>query len=289
MRNNAFLIVDKDEDMTSTHVDNLIKRKLKADKIGHLGTLDPFASGLLLLGINDACKLFPLIEEEKKTYVAKAVLGKKTDTLDRTGKVIFEEKIKPLSEEKISSVFSSFIGRSKQTPPKFSACHIDGKRAYQLARDNVDFKLKEKDIDVYKLTCLSFDESSITFKATVSKGCYIRVLAEDILAKLDNICYLKSLRREKIGDISLKNSVKVDDTIEKIFSSMISIDDMFPFIRCIDLQDDKVEKKVMNGNPLKREEINVDTQYIFFKKDGLIISLYQKKDALYHPFCKLNY
>ena len=272
----GFLLIDKDVSLTSNDVDYKVKRIFNTKKVGHLGTLDPFATGLLIIGINEATKLFKVIDEEKKTYVAKLVLNKETDTLDNTGKIINIVDRKEIAEEEILDVFNSMLGKNKQIPPKYSAVHVNGKRAYELARNNVDFKLLEKEIYIYDIKLLDYKNDEITFKTTVSKGCYIRQLGLDIAKKLNTVGYLNYLRREEIGKYKVSDAKKINDVD---FSSLIKIEDMFKDIKRIDVQNDKLLKLIKNGNVLK---LDYKEETIFFKHDGALIALYKKQDDIYH-------
>ena len=272
----GFLLIDKDVSLTSNDVDYKVKRIFNTKKVGHLGTLDPFATGLLIIGINEATKLFKVIDEEKKTYVAKLVLNKGTDTLDNTGKIINIVDRKEIAEEEILDVFNSMLGKNKQIPPKYSAVHVNGKRAYELARNNVDFKLLEKEIYIYDIKLLDYKNDEITFKTTVSKGCYIRQLGLDIAKKLNTVGYLNYLRREEIGKYKVSDAKKINDVD---FSSLIKIEDMFKDIKRIDVQNDKLLKLIKNGNVLK---LDYKEETIFFKHDDALIALYKKQDDIYH-------
>ncbi len=272
----GFLLIDKDVSLTSNDVDYKVKRIFNTKKVGHLGTLDPFATGLLIIGINEATKLFKVIDEEKKTYVAKLVLNKETDTLDNTGKIINIVDRKEIAEEEILDVFNSMLGKNKQIPPKYSAVHVNGKRAYELARNNVDFKLLEKEIYIYDIKLLDYKNDEITFKTTVSKGCYIRQLGLDIAKKLNTVGYLNYLRREEIGKYKVSDAKKINDVD---FSSLIKIEDMFKDIKRIDVQNDKLLKLIKNGNVLK---LDYKEETIFFKHGDALIALYKKQDDIYH-------
>lgn len=278
----GFLLIDKDVSLTSNDVDYKVKRIFNTKKVGHLGTLDPFATGLLIIGVNEATKLFKVIDEEKKSYVATLVLNKETDTLDNTGKIINIVDKKEITEEEILNVFNNMLGKNKQIPPKYSAVHVNGKRAYELARNNVDFKLLEKEIYIYDIKLLNYKNDEITFKTTVSKGCYIRQLGLDIAKKLNTVGYLNYLRREEIGKYKVSDAKKINDIN---FSSLIKIEDMFKGIKKIDIHNDRLLKLVKNGNILK---LDYKEEMIFFKYDDTLIALYKKQDDKYHLVCLLR-
>lgn len=267
----GFLLIDKDASMTSQAVDREVKHRLEEKKVGHLGTLDPFATGLLIIGVGDATKLFPLLEEEKKTYLATLKLGSITDTLDPTGKILEEKKITPFDREKAEKAFRSFLGKQKQIPPKFSAVHINGKRAYQLAIKDLPVEIREKDIEIYDLSLISLSENTITFRATVSKGTYIRSLGRDIANRLSNLGYLISLRREKIGEFDVRDASQLKDISD---SSLISFQKMTGF-PTIQIPDGRILEKARNGNPLRLADQN--QPYVFLADEKNTIALYRKE------------
>ena len=215
MDKSGLLFIDKEEGMTSRFVDNRIGKLFGTRKVGHLGTLDPFATGLLIVGINKGTKFFPYLCEERKTYEASLVLGKKTSTGDKDG-VILEEKPIPLLEEgQIEGVLQSFLGKSYQTPPMTSAIKIDGKPLYQYAHQNITIERKEREIEIYTIKPLSFDGKRLLFETSVREGTYIRTLGEDIASRLGTCGYLAALRRLVDANIDVSKAKKISDITEK--------------------------------------------------------------------------
>lgn len=259
-------------------VDRLVKTNLQEKKVGHLGTLDPFATGLLIIGVGDATKLFTLIEEDKKTYVATLYLGKSTDTFDYLGKTLEEKEIVSFTKDDILKVFSSFLGKQKQMPPKYSAKHVNGIRAYTLAANNKEVNLEPQEIEIYSLDLISYDSKSITFKACVSKGTYIRTLGVDIASKLNNLGYLSKLRRESIGNYNASDAIQIDDIND---SNLIPIENFFNF-KNIEITDEKEKKWFLNGT--QHTFKNENDEYLFIKIDNRIIALY-KKEKDHHYIC----
>lgn len=231
--------------MTSRFIDNRIGKLFGTRKVGHLGTLDPFATGLLIVGINKGTKFFPYLPEEKKTYKATLVLGKKTSTGDKEGEVLLEKEVPILDESKINEALQSFLGKSLQTPPLYSAIKIDGKPLYKYARENKTVERKEREIEIYSLKLLSFEEKRLTFEAVVKKGTYIRVLGEDIAAKLGTCGHLESLRRLEDAGISLSQAKHLSDITEE------DIHDPTPFLKMPTYQLSPLEwKGVFNGRKI---------------------------------------
>lgn len=278
----GFLIIDKDENKTSNQIDYSIKRIFNTKKVGHLGTLDPFASGILIVAINYATKLFPLLEDNKKTYLATIVFNKETDTLDRTGTLINEKDVS-IQKEELVKVLKSFLGESKQVPPKYSAVHVGGKRAYLLARENIDFEIQPKDIFVYDIKLISFKDNIAEVLMTVSKGTYIRKLAYDIAVKLNTVSYLSSLKRVEFGNININDAIKIDDLKQE---NLLPVNYFFKDIKVIDINSPLLLKLIKNGNVFSFDS---NEKFLFFKNDGEIIALYQKQDDnKYHLVCILN-
>ncbi len=274
----GFLFIDKEEGITSQGVDTLIKKKFHIKKVGHLGTLDPFATGLLIVGMMEGTKFLPLFKDEKKTYVATLSLGRETDTLDYTGTVIKEKEIGTITKEEVKSVLSSFLGKQKQEVPLYSAKHINGERSYELLRKGIDFVPPTVDIEVMDIKLLSFMDDEIRFEVTVSKGTYIRSLGRDIAYRLNTVGHLKALRRTKVDDYDVTQAKKVDDILT---TDIVSIENMFSYIPVLE-ENDRITKRVIAGNDitLDREE-----DHLFFEKDGELIALY-KKDGDRHYVCQ---
>ncbi|MCR5079584.1 MAG: tRNA pseudouridine(55) synthase TruB [Bacilli bacterium] len=209
------LFVDKPVGMTSRKVDNTLGRLFHTRHIGHLGTLDPFASGMLIVFVNKANKCSPFVLDEEKTYVALLRLGKKTTTGDKDGEVIEEGGRTAFSKEEVVSALNSFLGKGKQIPPMTSAIKIDGEALYKKAHRGETIERKPRDIEVFSISLLSYNNDEIIFRAKVSKGTYIRTLGEDIAAKLGTVGYLEELRRISIGDFGESKMVPLGKIDEK--------------------------------------------------------------------------
>ena len=251
--NEGILLLDKEEGMTSRKVDNLIARKFLCKKVGHLGTLDPFATGLLLVAVGKGTKFLPYLDSSYKTYLATLILGKKSDTGDLTGNFVEEKTVPLLDEKAIERVFAGFLGFSYQLPPMTSAIKIDGVPLYKLAHKGESKERERRQIEVKELSCLSFEGNSLVFKATVSSGTYIRTLGEDIAERLGTVGYLESLRRTKIGSIDVAKAKKLDELAEADFLSPS------PFVNLerIMLQKSQVQD-VKNGKKIVLPEAKSD-------------------------------
>ncbi|MDO8519410.1 MAG: tRNA pseudouridine(55) synthase TruB [Deltaproteobacteria bacterium] len=203
----GFLLIDKPAGISSNQALTILKRKTGLKKMGHTGTLDPFATGLLIVGIGQATKQIPFVQDEPKVYEAELKLGEETDTLDPTGKMIRSEAVPPLTDEQIRAVAASIIGPQEQIPPMFSAKQIDGQRLYELARAGKTVERKPVKINIYDIKVKEIISPFVRFEVTVSGGTYVRVLALTLAQKLGTVGHLTQLRRVKMGEYEVKNAV----------------------------------------------------------------------------------
>lgn len=245
---NGFLLIDKESDYTSRDVCNIIAKIYDAKKVGHAGTLDPFATGLLIVGLNNATKALSYIEGQYKTYEATLLLGSKTTSGDHTDEIIEEKEIPLFNKETIEKVFSSLLGENEQIVPKTSAVHVNGRKLYQYAHLNQEVELPKRTIDVKELKLISFDDKSIKFETTVSKGTYIRVLGETIAEKLGTVGHLTLLRRTKILDIDVKDALPINKLNENSVTPMFDIISKFVSIKV--LENEEELKKARHGGKL---------------------------------------
>ena len=209
---NGIIVIDKPKDFTSFDVVAVMRRLTNQKKIGHAGTLDPMATGVLPILIGKATKVQSILPDETKEYVAEFKLGIKSDTQDITGNII-EETICNIKKEDLQKVLDNFIGNIKQIPPMYSAVKQNGKRLYDLARQGIEVERRERSIKIYKLELISFLEKTQEAKILVgcSKGTYIRTLCVDIGDKLDCGAVLTSLRRTLACSFSIKDSITLDE------------------------------------------------------------------------------
>ena len=194
-------------------VRNLLKRtyKLKKIKVGHAGTLDPLATGILVLCIGKKTKEINKIQEENKTYLATIKVGESTPSYDRETEIDNIYPTSHINEELIMDSIKSFKGKSEQIPPVYSALKIDGKRSYELARKGEKIIPKKREIEIFKFNLLNFKNLEIDCEIECSKGTYIRSIASDMGKKLDSGAYLKYLERYSVGDYSIKNCLQIDE------------------------------------------------------------------------------
>ncbi len=210
----GIIVINKQKGYTSHDVVNIVKKILK-EKVGHIGTLDPNATGVLPLLIGKGTKLSQFLIEHDKEYVVVLQLGIKTDTADGDGNIIERHDVRKtiLTKENVSSVLTSFIGKQNQIPPMYSAIKVNGKKLYEYARKNEQVELTPRQIEIYEINLLELnkEENQIMFNVKCSKGTYIRSLCEDIALKLGTVGFMKELQRTVVGDFNLSNSIKVED------------------------------------------------------------------------------
>jgi len=196
---------------TSFDVVKKVRSIIKEKKVGHGGTLDPFAEGVLIIGTGKDTKKLTSITNADKTYIARIYLGEITDTLDTEGQVIEAKLVPEINAHDIHKVLDSFLGTSCQIPPMFSAKKVNGQRLYKLARKNIEVKREPVQINIKSMDLLNYLNHSLSFSVTCSKGTYIRVLGKDIAEKLGTVGYLKSLVRMQVGPYSIDDSKTIEE------------------------------------------------------------------------------
>ena len=267
---NGILLIDKPKGMTSRDVVNVVCKKFNTKKIGHTGTLDPIATGLMIICVDKATSLVDIITSEDKEYVATVKLGVLTDTLDITGNII-EQKEFDVNLEDLKETLDSFVGTYLQEVPLYSAIKVNGKRLYDYAREGKEVILPKKEVTIKSIELISLNDDSFTFKVLVSKGTYIRSLIRDIGNKMNVLMTMSELRRTKINDYNVNNAKKIDD---------FSIDDIIPVEKFLDLTKvlvtDNLEKKVLNGVRIKN--IYNSDMVMFFNKDNKLLAIYKNNE-----------
>ncbi len=205
---------------TSFDVCKKVKKITQEKKVGHAGTLDPFASGVLVIGTGKETKKLKYICDEKKSYDATLLLGEITDTLDVEGEIIQKKRVPILSEKKIKDTLDCFTGDYNQIPPMYSAKKVAGKKLYEYARRNIKIKRDPVTLKIFSISLNSFDAKHISFSVECSRGTYVRVLGKDIAEKIGTLGYLISLTRTKVGQYTLNKSQSIEDFENKWKSSI---------------------------------------------------------------------
>ena len=263
---NGILIINKEKNYTSRDIVNIIGKILGTKKIGHTGTLDPIATGVLVLCIGKSLKLVELLTNHDKEYIATLKLGIETDTLDITGTILKKEEVSKISKEEVEKVLKTFIGKIEQEVPKYSAIKVNGKKLYEYARNNIDVKLPIKEVEIYNIELISdIIDNEFYIKCLVSKGTYIRSLIRDIGNYLNTYATMTELKRTKQGIFTIDNSYTLDNIKNNNYKILNPID-------VIDIPkmivDDKLATKIKNGSVLPS----------FFKED--MTMLLDKKNNL---------
>lgn len=276
---NGIILVDKPIGMTSREVVNKVSKILKTKQIGHTGTLDPMASGVLVLCVGKATKLVELLTAEKKEYIAEMLFGIETDTLDTTGSIIKEEK-KQITKEQVIKTLNSMTITYQQEVPKYSAIHVNGKKLYEYARNNEQVELPSKQVTIYEINFEKEVEfNRYQFKVKVSKGTYIRSFIRDIAYKLDTVASMSMLRRTKQGKYDICDCDTLEQ-IEKGHYHIIPIEEVLKDYFTI-IADSTLEKKVRNGQLLENKYEK--TTVLFLNQEKKVLALYQlyEKDKNY--------
>ena len=278
---NGALIINKDSNMTSRDVVNILCKKLNTKSIGHIGTLDPIATGVLVCLIGKYTKLSNILMEHDKDYITSFKLGLLTDTLDITGKVLKEEKI-AIDKDKLELVLNSFKGCYEQEVPIYSAVKINGKKLYEYARENQIVELPIRKVSIYDIKLLNIENDIITIKVSVSKGTYIRSLIRDIGLRLGTNATMNSLKRIKLGKFKIEDACSIDDLNNNNFK-ILSLEDLID-VKVVNLNNEDYFN-VKNGQILDMKTNN----FILFKYNDNNIALYQKyNDNKIKPLIMFN-
>ena len=279
---NGLLLINKDKNMTSRDVINKLNHIFSMKKIGHTGTLDPLATGVMVCLFGKYTKLVDLITGYDKEYIAEIKLGIKTDTLDITGYVIETKKVK-ITNEDILQVFNDFPKEYMQEVPIYSAVKINGKKLYEYARNNKLIELPKRKVNIYNLELISFNKDIITFKVNVSKGTYIRSLINDLCEKLNTIGTMNNLIRTKQGNFDIKDSYKLEDILNGNYKFQ-NIKEFLDY-PVIEIPNELI-KKVENGN--KVENIFNIEDKVIFTKNNKDLAIYENKNNNLYPLISVN-
>lgn len=282
---NGILLINKPINITSRDVVNIAVKKLNTKKIGHTGTLDPLATGVMVLCIGKATKLVDLLTSEKKEYIAEVTFGIETDTLDITGNVLKKEK-SSINKYDIFKVLNSFKGKYYQEVPIYSAVKINGRKLYEYARNNEIVKLPSREVEIYDIELLDYNNTNdlkVTFKCLVSKGTYIRSLIRDICNKLEVLGTMSKLIRTKQGKFNLEDCIDIEN-ISK--DKIINIKDILDISKQI--VNDSLKFKILNGQII--DNIYKTDKILFLDKHENVLAIYkqyEKDENKIKPFIML--
>lgn len=271
------IVVNKDKDYTSRDVVNVIGKIFNTKKVGHTGTLDPLATGVLIVCMNKALKVVDLITASDKEYIAKVVLGIDTDTLDITGNIINECKT-DVNVDMVKSVLNSFVGKSIQEVPKYSAVKVNGKKLYEYARNGIDVELPKREIQIFDIELISDIDivdghQEFSFRVKVSKGTYIRSLIRDIGVKLGCFACMKELTRAKQGKFSIDESYTLND-IKNGNYKLLNIKDVIDIEKVV--VSDNMLFKIKNGMIL--DKFFISDKALILDNNGNEIGIYKTYD-----------
>lgn len=270
----GLLLLNKEANMTSHDLVNVVRKSIEQKKVGHTGTLDPNATGLMILALGKATKLVSYLQTDTKEYIVEMKLGILTDTLDIWGEVLKEESFTKPSEKEFKNVLKTFIGKQKQKPPMYSAVRYKGQKLYKLARkgETVDVPLRE--IEIEDIELLEYNEN-IKLKINCSSGTYIRVICLDIAKKLNTVGVMTSLIRTKIGNFKLEEAYDIN-SFKKGNYELASIDKAlkrYPVVHYNNISD------IINGRKI---EIETNHDLVLIKVDNKALAFYKReKDNLF--------
>lgn len=278
---NGILVINKEKGYTSRDVVNILNKQLNTKKIGHTGTLDPLATGVLVVCIGKYTKLVNKITCYDKEYIATIKLGIKTDTLDITGNILEEKQNVSIKQEIVINTLNSFLGKSMQEVPKYAAVKVQGKKLYEYARANEEVVLPKREIQISDIELLKCSNKEITFRCVVSKGTYIRSLIRDICVKLGVFGTMSSLIRTRQGSFLLENSYTLED-VKKNQYALLDVNTIFTYPHYALNEEEYF--KVKNGVPisLKKEDC-----YLILEYKTKVVAIYENKEGIYKPYFML--
>ncbi len=272
----GIVLVDKDKGMTSRDVVNSVSKIVNEKRIGHTGTLDPNASGLLVLCVGRATKLVELLMDHDKEYIAEVTLGIKTETLDLDSPILEECNV-ILDNDKLNFILNSFVGSYEQEVPIYSAKKVNGKKLYEYARNNKEVILPKQLVEIKEIELLTPISNNgvhpkFSFRVVVSKGTYIRSLVRDIASRLDTIGVMSELRRTRVGEYLLENASKIEDIKNNNYQLLPIESALTKYNK--EIVDDFLEQKIMNGSII--DNVNDVDNVVFLNKQNELLGIYKR-------------
>lgn len=267
---NGIIIVNKEKGFTSRDVTSIIRKIFNTSKVGHAGTLDPLATGVLVVALGTGLKILEYLSSDEKEYIATTSLGFETDTLDLEGIEVKRVDNYSTDKNKVEEILKSFLGKYNQEVPKYSSVKVNGKKLYYYARNNEEVVLPTREVEIKEIELISFEDNKFTFRVVVSKGTYIRSLIRDIGIKLGIPCSMSDLERTRQGNFQIKDASTIKD-LEIGRYKIYNLKDSLTNIAIYDA-DDYLTNRILNGSIL---ENRYDEQLIAFQnKEGEIIGIY---------------
>ncbi|MBS4882656.1 MAG: tRNA pseudouridine(55) synthase TruB [Peptoniphilus harei] len=288
----GLLIFDKEKGITSHDLVYKVRKKLGIKKVGHTGTLDPMATGVLVISIGKGTKTSDYILSSDKVYEAKIKLGVLTDSYDITGKILEEENVN-FNEEEIKDALIKLTGKISQRPPIYSALKVKGKKLYEYAREGKDVEIKKRDVEIYKIELLDFNgKDEFTILTKVSKGTYIRSLANDLGKSLGTYGTLTELRRTRSGSFKIEDAIKVSDfersSLDEIKEKILPMDLALIDFKRIDIPKSFCEKFIMGQFYKLNEKLNDENYRVYSEDNFLGIGEIREKDGEFFLKMKKN-
>lgn len=271
---NGILVMNKPKGMTSFDIVHIISKELQIKKVGHTGTLDPLAEGVLVVCIGEATKIVELLTAYDKEYIAEVKLGIKTDTYDIDGKILDEMEVP--DNLPIKEVVNSFQKTYLQEVPIYSAVKVNGKKLYEYARKNIEVELPKKEVTIKNIELLDQTQDTFKIKAEVTKGCYIRSLVNDIGKELGTYATMTSLVRTKQGTISIEEAISLDDFINGNYQ-MHSIEEVLNIP--IEIVDDDLSFKIKNGVKIDNKW-NIKDKVLLKDKNNNLLGIYEVEENI---------
>ena len=264
----GIIVINKEKNYTSHDVVAKLKKKLNISKVGHTGTLDPNATGVLPILIGKGTKFSKYLINHDKMYEVELELGKKTDTADIEGKIIEEKSVdEDFIKHNLKQILNNFIGKQEQVPPMYSAIKKNGKKLYEYARAGAKVEVEPRKIEIYNIKLIEYDTNTVRFVVSCSKGTYIRSLCEDIAEKLNTVGYMKNLKRLQVGEFNIKDSVYIDDVnLENINNYLITLEDLLKETPEFNLNAKKLNLFLKINNCELKSPYEVDNKILFLSK-----------------------
>ena len=268
----GILNINKEVGISSSKCVSLVKKALDTRKVGHTGTLDLEAGGVLPIVIGKATRVSDFLMDEDKEYITEAIFGKRTDTLDYDGKVV-DTSDKTFTREDLEEAIKDFIGKITQIPPMYSALKVNGQKLYDLARKGIEVERKKRQVNIYSFEIIDFDFPKATFKITCSKGTYIRTLIDDLGEKLGSFAYVNSLTRSKVGDFYIEDAIDskdlLDMNLEEVLEKLEPVDYALKSYPDIVL-DKSYLKQATNGMTMHVDQMDLDNLFRVYVEDDFI-------------------
>lgn len=268
----GILNINKEVGISSSKCVSLVKKALDTRKVGHTGTLDLEAGGVLPIVIGKATRVSDFLMDEDKEYITEAIFGKRTDTLDYDGKVV-DTSDKTFTREDLEEAIKDFTGKITQIPPMYSALKVNGQKLYDLARKGIEVERKKRQVNIYSFEIIDFDFPKATFKITCSKGTYIRTLVDDLGEKLGSFAYVNSLTRSKVGDFYIEDAIDskdlLDMNLEEVLEKLEPVDYALKSYPDIVL-DKSYLKQATNGMTMHVDKMDLDKLFRVYVEDDFI-------------------